>query len=841
MGKCRRSAAPVDRRRSTLVSQLVALLALGVSGVAETTADETPDLPTASTTPAPGASPAVHSSFSLGPTFDAEILRDLPLGHTLWSAFETVDPTALVDRMENGGMYAGEPGLLGIRGSSWTQASWTLGDLDITDPDRTGTPLLLVDPEVLEAIEVAAGLMPADQGGAGPAVTLTVRRPGDSWRRVLQADVVPPGLQQANQATRTSGVPAIARYDSFSSGRFRLDGPLVKDRVGLLVSGTFARSRRLERADPRSLLGRELGLLTHLVWTPTARDEARFLGAFQGTLHPYAGRARLGGGDVRQADRFLHVQSTWQRRGTRPWSLTGGFARGAFDPDLDGRATASDLARPAVVERLRDGPLPQLYPGRSSRQRLTFAGWMDPLLDEHHAMRVGLSLAWARSSTRPEGTLGLTPESVYGLPARVWEYGWAGPESRWGADDLSAYAMDRITYGRLSLDAGLRFESTSASGRGSSGRIGWHSLSPRLSARVRLTPGDGLVFFTGYARYRHRLPLNLLAFGDPTAAQGLVYRWLDGNGDGAFEPSERGPLVARMGPGGAFSSIDPGLRPPRSWDVVVGFQGRIAGTWTVRGLGYHRRERNLVASVDVGAPASAYDLGFVPHPGKDVLRPEDDQLLPIYDRRPESFGLDRYVLTNAGDAMDEGVEVSIRGSIGKRLRFLAGGTASRSLGDAANRGFLAVENDHGLVGERLEEPNATTFSRGRLFFERGYTLGVAASYRAPRDLRFGAVARYQDGQHYPHFVIAPDLRQGPEPIQGLANGRWRFTFVLTVDARVEKGFTVGGARVAAILEAFNLRGTAIEVEQDPTTGLPTRDDTAVQPPRALRLGVRVDF
>jgi hypothetical protein len=44
-----------------------------------------------------------------------------------------------------------------------------------------------------------------------------------------------------------------------------------------------------------------------------------------------------------------------------------------------------------------------------------------------------------------------------------------------------------------------------------------------------------------------------------------------------------------------------------------------------------------------------------------------------------------------------------------------------------------------------------------------------------------------------------------------------------------------------VLEAFNLRGTGIEVEEDVTSGPSYRTTSAVQPPRALRLGLRFDF
>lgn len=808
----------------------IVLLAFGVL----TAATATPDGPSSRVPlPSPPASPESNPDrFSLGPLLDPQLLRDLPLGGDLWSVFETVESTTILNRMANGGMYTGEPGLMGLRGSSWTHASWRLGDMDITDPDRSGTPLLLVDPEALEEIVVTAGVMPADQGGTSPAVRLGVRGPGAAWHRAVQLDTVPTGWQQYY---RRNQAPAIASYASFGSGRFQLDGPVIPDRLGLFVSGTLARGSRRERSDPRDLTGRETGLLANLVWKRDSRDEVRFIGAMQGTVRPYAGRSRFGGGDVREADHTFHLQSTWLRRGPKPWSVSGGFVRAAFDPQLP------SLAGIGVVERLADGPMQQQFPGDSTKGRFALSGWLDPLTNAHHALRVGGSLARSSSSTRAAGTHGLTAETVDGLPARVWDYGWAGPATHWRAFDLSAYADDQISYGRLSVDAGLRFEATHGSAAGSPGTIGWYALSPRLLARFRPTGWRGLDLLAGYARYRHRLPLSLLGYGDPAAAQGLIYRWQDPNGDGLFQPGEQGPLVARIGPGGSIASIDPGLKAPWSQDVFVGFDVR-TGTWNVRFLAYYRREFNHVASVNVGAPYSAYDVSYVPDPGDDIAGTADDQMLPIYNRRPETFGADRYLLTNDGEkGQDKGYELSVTGMIGKRMRVLIGGTNSKSMSPAGYRGFLATENDQGLVGERLEGPNAYTFSMGRLFFERGYTLKVSASYRAPWDLRLGAAARYQDGQHFSRMVIPTDLNQGPEPIQAIYNGDSRFSYVLTLDVRAEKGFAIGRKRVAAVVEVFNLPGEAVEVEEKVVWDDTYRNTSATQPPRVFRLGVRVDF
>ena len=177
-----------------------------------------------------------------------------------------------------------------------------------------------------------------------------------------------------------------------------------------------------------------------------------------------------------------------------------------------------------------------------------------------------------------------------------------------------------------------------------------------------------------------------------------------------------------------------------------------------------------------------------------------------------------------------------------------------------NRSFRVTENDQGMVGELFDDPNADTYSRGRGFFDRAYTIKLATAWRAPGDVRLGIVARYQDGQPFGRLVVVPDLAQGPEAIPATTRGQHfgrtsttdpegrplsaeghRFTHTLTVDARIEKGFRLGSGRLALVAEAFNLLGLRNEVEEDPVWGASFREPTALQPPRVVRLGARFDF
>jgi hypothetical protein len=87
----------------------------------------------------------------------------------------------------------------------------------------------------------------------------------------------------------------------------------------------------------------------------------------------------------------------------------------------------------------------------------------------------------------------------------------------------------------------------------------------------------------------------------------------------------------------------------------------------------------------------------------------------------------------------------------------------------------------------------------------------------------------------------PGLNQGVEAIRASVNGKTRFTYTLTVDARLQKGFTVGGHRLTAAIDAYNLLNTRTEIEEFSVTGPSSRTISAVQPPRSLHVGLTLPF
>ncbi len=766
-----------------------------------------------------------------GTAFAAEWLRDLPASRDPWSLLETVETVSVADRMDTGGVWAGVPGRVTAHGTSLTQATFTFGGADVIDPLGSGFALLDPDLAWLSSLRLATSLLPAGVAGAGPVLAATPLRPGASWTASLTGDMASP------RGAPDGVAPPFARLDRWRNGTAVVRGPLGA-RVGLGLAVAARDARRFEREDPLVLSSRRLAAMGQLVLRPGEGQEARLLAVGQTTERPFAARAAAVDPMSREDARFALVRGEWVGRG-RDGTLAGvtaTYARATLD--------AADVALGAPVERLRGGAVPLIpLPGGETSSRAILEAHLERptgLFGAHGILALGASVTRETATLRPVPGTWSIPERVAGFGARSWQVSVGRVQPRWRSRDSAAWIEGRTDAARrLSLRAGARVEWLGASAEGAADDVAWQTVSPRLRLRWRL--GETLALVAGAGQYRHQLPLSHLGFGDPFAPTAEAYRWDDRDGDGAFRDVERGPLVARLGPGAPVALLDAGLRPPLTREVLLGIERR-GGLWIARFVGVYRRETDLLESVNQGITAADHVRRTVPDPGGDILGSGDDQLLPVYDRRAASFGADRYVLTNApaDDAWHEGAEITVARE-GERLGLLFGATAHRSDGPNAWRGFRASENDQGFIGERRDQPNADTFARGRLFGDRAYTIKVAARYAAPGDLRLGVAARYQDGQPFARLVIARDLGQGVEAIQAVPNGRHRFEFAITVDARAEKGFDLGRSRVALVAEAFNVLGNAHEVEEDVVSGPGFRAVTASQPPRVLRFGLRLDL
>jgi len=791
---------------------------------------------------AAAAQTAERERLTLDTTIPQRALEDLPPGSNLFSLFETVEPDVIVDRIDTGGVRTGVPARIGAHGSSWTQTKFHVGDIDVTDPDGSGEPMLLPDANEWSEVRLTTGLMPITRNTPGLAISLAPRMPASEWTRTIEGSVTP----SVFVASPIAEAPAIERLNWWGSANLLLSGPVIPNRLGVVFAANWARATRFERADPTSLAASTGSAFLNLVFTPDNRTSLRTIGWLQQNAHPFDRRVAYGQLDATQRDRAAHAQMAFERGGPgeRTWKAFAGITLRHRSPEL------TTSAAPIVTERLDDGPVEELlYPGTGTDWRGEVGARVQPASGSWHALthrpELGVELIASHASvTAPfkTGTLRIG-ELVGNLPARMWVYNSPTTGSDWGSTTFAAYARDELSiHRRVTLDAGLRLEHVTGSAHGAEGGITWTDLYPRATLRWDITDLAGLAAFIGYGRYGDDLPLRWLAYGDPMAPTATYSRWTPPAGTQSMAPAFIGPIVARVGPGSAgnpqFSAIDPELRRPSTNELMFGFESRPRRNTVIRLVGMGRLAHNGVGVLNVGVPESAYVRSTIPDEGFG----DGPSQLPAFNRLPSSFGADRYLLTNPDQPHSTYVGAELTGQTEtEHLFFLLGFTAGRVEGLSAYPGFKSSENDYGVQGDVFIDPNSRTFAQGRDFTERGYTIKTATAYRFPHDLRIGLIGRYQDGQHFSRFVIDPNLNQGTELIRAFRNGRSRFTFTATGDLRVQKGIEAGTHHLDLILDAYNFLNLALQVEEDVRTGPTWRRTTAVQPPLAIRAGLRIQF
>ena len=821
-----------------------------ISGTAEQHLDvASGDKLTVEITPVVPPAPETHDMLvrgthrtEYGTRFDEAALELLPRSGSVYGLIERSDPLVVTEFIEGGGTFL-DPQRLGASGASWTQTSFKLGDADVTDPDRTGFAMLYPNLDTLQAVSVTTAGLPPDGYGGGTSVMLVPRMPASAWQRTIHFEGAPPAFQSVNPLP---GAPSIARLRAASVGSFVASGP-VSDRLGVLLAGGIARTTRFERDRQVARDSRAGTLSAHVAYKATARDNVRLFAQADRLSLPALGRAALVDPELEQTSRSTVVSTTWDRAASvgLMWSANATFAVATSRGALAGTPVL------ATMERLRDGPVGELAASTSGRRHRGSFRWRgDPgpvtWLGRQHHTQFGAGLQWTGVRRDAPGT-SVIGELVDGAPARAWRYSTDGAPSEAAGRELAVWASDEIQVASwIDLDLGLRATMTAASRNGQAAGITWRALSPRITTTLRALPDDRLTLLIGAARYDARLPLNYLSYGDPHALTGTVHRWDDVNQDRRLQADEIGVAIAAVGPccaNGRLNTIAADLRAPRTTEILASLQTRLSEHLVLRLGGTDRRTGSLIQPVNTLATHGNFSLTHVDDTGLSLLDAEDDQVLPIFSRLPESFGADAYVLRNVegNSARDHGLDLVLERPFHDGWGMLIGATAHKSTGTGGNRGFRPDENDQGVLGEVFSDPNAATAGRGRLFFERGYVIKWSAIYELPYGLRGGTAARYQDGQHFTRVVIAPGGGQGVDFIPALPRGLTRFTYTFTLDTRLEKQIRMGSAHASVILQVFNLLNTNNEVEEDEVTRASFRAPTAVQPPRSVRLGFRFTF
>ena len=361
----------------------------------------------------------------LGSEFSAATLSDLPATNNPFAVLETVQPEAISDRFSSNGLNVGAAPRLGGFLNSWTQTQIRIGDVTITDPRAGGTPLLLPILPFWERLSATTGAFGIHDNAPGLSMTLDPLRPGTKWFRAFEGSLSAPWLVSGQSGT----VPAVDRVDQLQDAAGSISGPLT-DRLGLVAAGSWRGLSHVAAPDTAAASDSAASGFAHLVFVATPRDELRALGWVQ--------RATT----AAVADVGVHLQSTWERRGTAQagWRVFGGYTA---------RSRSAPLPAMLVVDSLLSDPVSDLIDqGAGSARRWVAGTHVTP--SRPRLPRFGAELGGASAAVDPSG-LTRVGELVDGVAARLWTFhAGTGADNR-HLTSAAAYANEHLTKGRVTL------------------------------------------------------------------------------------------------------------------------------------------------------------------------------------------------------------------------------------------------------------------------------------------------------------------------------------------------------------------------------------------------------
>ncbi|MFC2170086.1 hypothetical protein ACFLRM_05950, partial [Acidobacteriota bacterium] len=262
---------------------------------------------------------------------------------------------------------------------------------------------------------------------------------------------------------------------------------------------------------------------------------------------------------------------------------------------------------------------------------------------------------------------------------------------------------------------------------------------------------------------------------------------------------------------------------------------------------FFRETHNLVETINTGVPFSAYDPVDIFDIGDDrIPNTHDDLTFTVLNQRPETLGQDFYLLTN--DVSEKRISQYHGGDLvlikkySSKFSFFLSFTATSAIG-TTSPGNTEWENDDGIVGNLYDNPNTLINARGRVRFDRAYTVRAGFNYAAPFGIRVGCIVKYYDGQPFTRKIIVLGLNQGPFYIQAHPRGVARYEYNRTVDIRIEKIIKFNKTNLKIIIDGFNIINRALATEENEWTGpeFPLRFATEIQSPRVFRIGLTYEF
>jgi len=582
-------------------------------------------------------------------TLTKEELAQVPQSRDPWAVLKTV-PGVLVDRANIAGNESGQQSGFVSKGSLPSDTQWNLDGVVITDVNSNGASSSYYDFDAFEEINVTTGGGDLKVATGGIGINFVTKRGTNSFHGSARGFLASHKLQSSNLPAELAGDPRFAvsknanHTDQILDWGADLGGPLIKDK--LWFWGSYGKNdiriARLTQTKDRTLLKNWNAKLN---WQASANDMVSLFW-FNGA------KVKIGrdpGLVTNEPDSFLWNQGNfypeegcgvpcglhglwkaeWNHTFSPNFFLNGKYAYYGWGYGFDAGANGGQRDLNVGINYDTDTAYGSFlyFTARKPWHVVNLDGnYFASGMGGQHEFKFGFAYRKdpARTTTTYSGNQSLAIDNGGGdTVVKVTRQ----KNVRFTEDIWSGYVGDTFTKGRLTLNAGIRYDFQHAFNEpstaeanplfpellpalvydGSGPTITWKDFSPRASVTLALDESRKTVLRGSYARYAGQLFPNDVTVVNPVGGSYtyLAYRWIDKNSDHFASRDEvlvnDGVLYyfnvdpAHPTASNSPNKIDPNYHSSKDNEVIVGIDRELGGNFAA-GAAYTWRKVNDVSS-----------------------------------------------------------------------------------------------------------------------------------------------------------------------------------------------------------------------------------------------------
>jgi len=567
-----------------------------------------------------------------------EELQQVPSARDPWVVLQTV-PGVVVDRVNVGGAESGQQSNYLAKGAGTTENTWNLDGIPVTDLAATGSSPTYYNFDMFQEMSVTTGGASATNPTAGVQLNMQFKSGSDRPSGAAHFYGAGEGLQSTNLPDELADLAGASgkgnRIKDLTDTGFDFGGPVLRNRWW--AWGSYGRTEStlftLDGTPDKTTL-ENVALKSSAQINARVRPEFLF---FRGN------KIKIGRG----ASPLRAPETTWNQSGPTPLfkgqvnliagndlfiTARTGYVGNGFSFVPQGGLEASAYRD---AGRVRRGSHYFYETDRPDYSVLVDANWV------RGANEITFGGSWRK--TRDDETLDYPGNGVDSLQsadfaatrsiqAWIWRPFFASSETV----NESFYVGDTIKRGRLTSQLALRYDRAYASILESAQRanpgfpellpaisapaldklIDLNLFSPRIGATYALDQTGRTLLRGSYGMFGSQLGSSTVQSFSAASFATLIYSATDRNGNNIADPGELGQLLTWSGvdpehpaSGVNFNQVDPGVKSPRTHELMIGVDRELAPNFGVSAAMTWRRFNNLIWSgIDLTTGNTIYPL-----------------------------------------------------------------------------------------------------------------------------------------------------------------------------------------------------------------------------------------